>query len=176
MSLLYKVLYAAHANGTHHKLALRALTLLEGENAELWRRMMLSHAPKLLEGSKAPDKKFKDFQNHVLHPAGSHGGKALGGAPKKAEEWLAKTKTSIASGKWAAAAYEFGVVSHYYTDPWMPFHTGSSEEENVVHRATEWSVNKSFERLWEIAETRMETLAPMLDKTIPAAGKDGWME
>ncbi|MEL7049358.1 MAG: DUF4332 domain-containing protein, partial [Pseudomonadota bacterium] len=58
MSLLFKVIYAVHANGTHHKLALDALNDLEVPNAEDWRRVFLKHADLFLEGSKAPDKEF----------------------------------------------------------------------------------------------------------------------
>lgn len=32
-------------------------------------------------------------------------------------------------------------------DPIMPLHTGQTEEEGVIHRACEWSVNKSFNEL-----------------------------
>ena len=30
-------------------------------------RLILKHHAQYLEGSKAPDKEFKDFKNHVLH-------------------------------------------------------------------------------------------------------------
>ena len=67
MSLLFRILYATHANGTHHKLALDALNHLRGSDAEAWRKVFLANAEIYLEGSKAPDKQFKDFTNHVLH-------------------------------------------------------------------------------------------------------------
>ncbi len=35
-------------------------------------------------------------------------------------------------------------MSHYYVDPLQPFHTHQTEEENVIHRAVEWSFSKSY--------------------------------
>ena len=83
MTLLFRVLYAAHAKGTHHKLALDALNCLGGSDAELWRRVFLKHATVYLQGSKAPDDEFKDFKNHVLHVRDDF----WGGAPVKARSW-----------------------------------------------------------------------------------------
>lgn len=153
MTLLFRLLYAAHASGSHHKIALRALTVLENPDAEKWRRLFLAKAPMLLEGAKAPDKSFKDFANHVLHPADPSGGGAArdwGGAPDKVEQWWAQLVADLSARRWTKAAYAAGVMGHYYSDVWMPFHTGSSEEEGVLHRAVEWSASKSFETLWEI--------------------------
>jgi hypothetical protein len=67
MSLLFRIVYAAHANGTHHKLALDALRHLERPDADAWHRVFLKYAELYLAGSKAPDTEFKDFKNHVLH-------------------------------------------------------------------------------------------------------------
>ena len=61
MNLLFKIIYAAHANGTHHKLALDALRHLQCERADQWRAVFLKHAEQYLIGSKLPDKEFKDF-------------------------------------------------------------------------------------------------------------------
>lgn len=150
MSLLYRILYAAHANGTHHKLALQGLRLMNSAHAEQWRRMFLSRAEDLLQGSKAPDKVFKDFQNHCLH-VGDDPAKDWGGAQKAAENWYSDLVGALSRNDWSDAAYSAGVLSHYYTDPLMPFHTGSSDAESVIHRAAEWSVSKSFETLWAAA-------------------------
>ncbi len=83
MSLLFSILSAAHARGTHHYLALDALRRLRGPDAERWQRLFLVHAELYLAGSKAPDTEFKDFTNHVLHPRDGY----WGGAPDKARIW-----------------------------------------------------------------------------------------
>ena len=44
MNLLFRIVYAAHASGTHHKLALDALRHLEVMDVDLWQRLFLQHA------------------------------------------------------------------------------------------------------------------------------------
>ena len=47
------------------------------------------------------------------------------------------------------------MLSHYYSDPLMPFHTGQSPAENNIHRAAEWSICKTYEELRRIAEEQI---------------------
>jgi hypothetical protein len=143
MHLLYSIVYAAHASGTHHKLALDALRHVEGTDSDLWQRLFLKHADLYLEGSKAPDKEFKDFKNHVLHTRDGY----WGGAPEKVRSWYHHLVEALGQEDWQTAVYCAGVLSHYYTDPLHPFHTGQSEAENNVHRAVEWSISKAYDQL-----------------------------
>ena len=156
MTLLFRVLYAAHAKGTHHKLALDALHHLECEGAEAWRRMFLKHATVYLQGSKAPDDEFKDFKNHVLHVRDDF----WGGAPGKARSWYMHLVEALQRQDWQTAAYCGGVLSHYVTDPIQPFHTAQSEAENNIHRAAEWSMSKSYDDLkgWAARELQPPVL------------------
>ncbi|MGL4395848.1 MAG: DUF4332 domain-containing protein [Hyphomicrobium sp.] len=154
MSALFRIVYAAHANGTHHKLALDALGYMERGDAEQWRRMFLKHVDVFLEGAKAPDTSFKDFKNHVLHVRDGF----WGGAPEKVEAWYGHTVTALKEGDWAKAAYAAGVLSHYYTDPVMPFHTAQTEAENAIHRAAEWSINRSYDSLIALGRARHASL------------------
>ncbi len=150
MNLLFRIVYAAHANGTHHKLALDALRHLESTDAERWQRLFLSHSEIYLEGSKAPDKEFKDFKNHVLHV----GDGFWGGAPEKVESWYRKLVEALKAQSWHEAVYAAGIMSHYYTDPIHPFHTAQSKAENNIHRAVEWSISKSYGVLFERARAK----------------------
>jgi hypothetical protein len=155
MSLLFRIVYAIHANGTHHKLALDALRHLKSEHAERWQRLMLQQHEPYLYGSKAPDTVFKDFRNHVLHVRDGY----WGGALDQVEHWYAKLIVALKSASWEQAAYTAGVLSHYYTDPIQPFHTAQSEAENNIHRAAEWSISKSYDelrRLGDASETAIE--------------------
>lgn len=147
MGLLYRIIYAAHAKGTHHKLALDALAHLEGPDAAAWRRVFLKHADTYVAGSKAPDDVFKDFKNHVLHPRDNF----WGGAPTAARQWYDKTVASLREENWSDAVHAAGILSHYVTDAVHPFHTGQSEAENSIHRAFEWSTAKSYEALKDMA-------------------------
>ncbi len=150
MNFLYRIVYAAHANGTHHKLALDALSLIEGTDAARWQNLFLKHVAAYLEGSKAPDNTFKDFKNHVLHVRDSY----WGGAPEKAAEWYGTLLEKLRAGAWEESAYAAGVLSHYFTDPFHPFHTGQTEAENAIHRACEWSINRSYDALAALGRER----------------------
>ncbi|MFA5898655.1 MAG: DUF4332 domain-containing protein [Hyphomicrobium sp.] len=150
MNFLYRIVYAAHANGTHHKLALDSLSLIDGRDASRWQNLFLKHAKTYLDGSKAPDNVFKDFKNHVLHVRDDY----WGGAPEKAEEWYATLLAKLRGGAWEEAVYAAGVLSHYFTDPFHPFHTGQTEAENAIHRACEWSINRSYDSLAALGRDR----------------------
>ncbi len=149
MNLLFRIVYAAHANGTHHKLALDALRHLRSMDADLWQRMFLANAAVYLEGSKAPDNEFKDFKNHVLHTRDGF----WGGAPEKVRSWYSHLVEALKLQDWPTAAYCAGVLSHYYTDPLQPFHTAQSEAENNIHRAAEWSISRAYDELRALGES-----------------------
>lgn len=166
MSFLYRIIYAAHANGTHHKLALDALSYLEDASAEQWRNVFLKHAKTYLDGSKAPDNVFKDFKNHVLHVRDDY----WGGAPEKAVEWYATLLEKLRAEAWEEAVHAAGVLSHYVTDPFHPFHTGQTEAENAIHRACEWSINRSYDALAALGRERFATS----EIAIPASAK--WLQ
>lgn len=166
MSLLYRVLYAAHAKGTHHKLALDALGYLKGDDAEAWRRLFLKHAAVYLQGSKAPDDEFKDFKNHVLHVRDSF----WGGAPEKARSWYTHLVEALQRQDWSTVAYCAGVLSHYVTDPIQPFHTAQSEAENNIHRAAEWSISKAYDELKKLGERELPKPAVMIGEA------SNWLE
>lgn len=146
MSLLFRVLFAQKCTSTHHKLAMDALRFLECSDSSEWRNLFIGNVELYLDGSKAPDKKFKDFRNHVLHVGDNY----WGGAVVKTEEWYAKLVSLLQEGDWQRAIYAAGVLSHYYTDPIMPLHTAQSEREGAVHRAIEWSTTKSYSELQNI--------------------------
>ena len=143
MSLLKNIVFASHARSTHHKLALDALSHLKGPDAGTWSELLLSEYGAYLGGAKAPDDVFKDFRNHVLHVRDNF----WGGAVSAAQQWYGQTVDHLRANQWKEAAYSAGVLSHYCTDPLMPFHTGQSEAEGAVHRAAEWSVTTSYDTL-----------------------------
>ncbi|MGB3627477.1 MAG: DUF4332 domain-containing protein [Henriciella sp.] len=142
-SLLQDVIVAHRCRSTHHFMAMEALDLIDGPDAEDWRNLLLSEHSWLLQGAKAPDAEFKDFRNHVLHV--SDGG--WGGARDAASEWYGRSVEALRAKKWSKAAYALGVMSHYFSDPCQPFHTGQTEEEGSIHRALEWSIAKSRDEI-----------------------------
>ncbi|MEO0881992.1 MAG: DUF4332 domain-containing protein [Pseudomonadota bacterium] len=142
-SLLERVIIAHRCRSTHHYIAIDALSQISGEDGEKWRDLLLLHNEALLDGAKAPDTKFKDFKNHVLHVSEGE----WGGARDKAAEWYGEAVAALKRKNWSKAAYALGVLSHYYSDPIQPLHTGQTEEEGAIHRALEWSVAKSYHTL-----------------------------
>ena len=165
MSMLFEIVYATKANGTHHKLAMDALHHLENDNAKDWQRLFLKHIDLYIEGSKAPDKEFKDFKNHVLHV----GDQFWGGAPEKASAWYDKFVRALEDKQFEEAVYCAGVLSHYYTDPIQPFHTAQCEAENNMHRAVEWSISKSYKML------RKRGLKDYAGLTVETGDADDWI-
>lgn len=150
MSLLYAVVFGSRCRSTHHRLAVDALRHLQSPDAEAWRDLLLHYHKEYLEGAKAPDDEFKDFKNHVLHVRDND----WGGAPQACEEWYRRTVRALAAKDFAQAAWSAGVMSHYFVDPHQPFHTHQTEEEGVIHRAVEWSFNKSYLTFQKILEGR----------------------
>lgn len=150
MSLLWDVLYAAHARSTHHKLALDALHHLQHPLRESWQDHFLSHYPRYLAGAKDPDDRFKDFRNHVLHVREN----LWGGAIPTARKWYQQALEEFRRRNWSEAVYSAGVLSHYFTDPVQPFHTHQSQAETNIHRAFEWSTTKSYEQLRNLLDQR----------------------
>ncbi len=165
MSLLFNIISAAYARGTHHKLALDALGHLEGADAEGWRRVFMAHAPVYMSGSKAPDDEFKDFQNHVLHVRDGF----WGGAADKVENWYGHLVKALKGERWSEAVWAAGVLSHYYTDPIHPFHSAQSEAENNIHRAAEWSISRSYDELRRQGQSEFAAVKP-----VPGTGT-GWL-
>lgn len=146
--LLYRVVCANECRNMHHKMAMNALQHIRGDDSEKWRDLFVRYYELYLLGSKDPDTKFKDFRNHVLHVSDNF----WGGAVKKVEEWYAETVNDLKAKNWKQAVYSAGVLSHYFMDPLMPLHTGQTEEEGVIHRACEWSINKSYDQLKALLE------------------------
>lgn len=141
--LLFDVVYAHRASGSHHRIALDALRRLESAEAEAWRKVFLTHADIYMKGAKAPDDVFRDSQNHVLHVRDNY----WGGAVETAQVWYDKLVMMLRAQNWPEAVYAAGVLSHYVCDPMQPLHTAQSESEGSIHRAFEQSVSKSYGKL-----------------------------
>ena len=86
MSLLLSVVFRSVCRTTHHRLAVDALRHLRVPEAEKWSDLFLHHHAEYLAGSEAPDERFKDFRNHVLHVAEN----GWGGAPQEARRWYSR--------------------------------------------------------------------------------------
>ena len=166
MSVCYRLVLDRVCRSNHHRLAVLALEHLRGPDAGAWRDVFLKNRGPYLEGAKAPDTVFRDFRNHVLHVRDGD----WGGAPQAAREWYRRTVRALQQKDWRYAAYCAGVMSHYVVDPLHPFHTHQSEEENVIHRALEWSLSQAFGELFLILTQDLGF------PDIPVPDGDDWLE
>ncbi|HBE70701.1 MAG TPA: hypothetical protein DDW52_21360 [Planctomycetaceae bacterium] len=157
MNRLVTILRAAHCRSTHHYLAIDAIEHITTVAGSCLGQLLLKYHDEYLVGAKAPDKSFRDFQNHVLHVGDNN----WGGAPKAAEKWLAQAIEYLDGGRWKKAAYACGVLSHYVTDPFMPLHTAQSQREAVVHRPMEWSVCKAYDDIANRCENIAQNVRPI---------------
>ncbi len=146
--MLVPILRAAHCRSTHHFFAIDALERIGTQRGKRLADLLLKYYARYLKGSKDPDDSFKDFQNHVIHVSQNN----WGGAPRQCQQWLDKSLQHLRSGEWSEAAYACGVLSHYFTDPIMPLHTGQTERESVVHRPMEWSICKGYEEIYALCQ------------------------
>jgi hypothetical protein len=171
MSLLHAVVAGSRCRSTHQRLAVDALMRLQSPQAEDWRNLLLHHHDEYLKGAEAPDRVFKDFKNHVLHPRE----KDWGGAIEACQEWHRRTVRALKAKDWRQAAWSAGVLCHYYVDPLQPFHTAQTEEEGVIHRAFEWSCFRSYALLKTILEADFgypDIEAPRSEKWLAQMVKD----
>ncbi len=143
MSPLMALLRATHCRSTHHYFALDALRMVQTEAGERLRSILLHYHEKYLDGAKAPDTRFRDFHNHVIHVKQNY----FGGAPRLAMTWYDRVLQNLTTDRGEDAAYAMGILSHYFTDPLMPLHTSQSDKEAAVHRPMEWSIFKAYDRI-----------------------------
>ncbi len=154
MHPLLAIVRAAHCRSTHHYFAIDALPRVQTEAGQRFVRHLMRHHDRYLTGAKDPDVRFRDFQNHVVHVADNY----WGGAPRMAHKWYDRLQQAIERGDYREAAYATGVLSHYFTDPFQPLHTGQTPREGVVHRPIEWSINQSYESIlsrWQDDELKV---------------------
>ncbi len=147
LDTLLAILKATHCKSTHHFFALDALLEVQTDRGLELSNLLLAHYQDYLTGAKDPDNVFKDFENHVLHVRDQE----WGGAIRTSLRWYEKCLSFLQQSKWKEAAYAVGVLSHYFSDPFMPLHTGQSERETTVHRPLEWSVKCAYEEIYGIA-------------------------
>lgn len=144
MDLLYSLIYRSCSSSTHHKFALDGLSRISSSSPSAWRRLFLYHHADYLRGAKDPDTRFRDFKNHVLHVYED----CWGGAIEASTKWYRIATQAFREEDWAHGVYASGVLSHYVTDPLMPFHSAQNDEENNIHRACEWSIFHSYDELF----------------------------
>ena len=106
---------------------------------------LLQHYRRYLTGSRDPDVRYRDFQNHVVHVTDGY----WGGAPRVAHQWYDRLLRYLRSDRFSDAAHAAGVLSHYFTDPFQPLHTQLCPRAAVLHRPFEWTIQLAYDELLE---------------------------
>lgn len=110
---------------THQKIVKEALYSLPKE----YQRKLIPYMEEMLNGSVAPDRVYRDFDNHVFHV---HGNKGKG--PEKIRQKYLEIVNLIQEKRpWRLIAFELGVLSHYIADLNQPLHTDTSKKEDLFH-------------------------------------------
>jgi hypothetical protein len=148
MSLLLHLVFRTVCRTTHERIAVDALRHLRCADAERWSDLLLTRYQEYLAGSEAPDRRFKDFQNHVLHV----GDQYWGGAPQEASRWYGRVVDALRRREWGEAAFAAGALSHYFAEPFMPLNTACSEEDTKVRQPLEWNIRHAYGHLQQIIE------------------------
>ncbi len=110
---------------THQKIVKEAFYSLPKE----YQRKISPYIDELLKGSVAPDRVYRDFDNHVFH---IHGNKGKG-PDKVRQKYLEIINLIQEKRPWRLIAFELGVLSHYIADLNQPLHTDTSKRENLFH-------------------------------------------
>jgi len=152
--LLRAIVRAVHCGNTHHRFAWDALPLVQTDAGKRLTQILLRHHRRYLTGAVDPDKRFCDFQNHVIHARDGY----WGGAPRVAYQWHMRLQRYLLSNRFSDAAHAAGVLSHYFTDPLQPLHTHHDAREKVLHGPIEWSVHRAYRSIlrgWKQNELRI---------------------
>ena len=150
MSLLSKIVRKYHCRNTYQRFAIDALAHVQTDAGRRLANWLLRHYRLYLLGAIDPDRRFKDYQNQVIHADQGY----WGGAPRVAHQWYDRLQTHLTRGEYTHAARAAGVLCHYFTDPTEPLHTAYSTRESVVHRPLANSYD-SLLKLWKSNPNRI---------------------
>ena len=145
MNLLCRIVRDLHCGCTHHRFAVDGLSLVQTESGQRLSSWLLRHHHRYLRGAIDPDIRFRDFQNQFIHVDEGY----WGGAPRVAHAWYDRLQRYLRQNRFSDAAHAAGVLSHYFTDAFNPLHTVSNDRETLVHRPLEWSVDQSYDQIFQ---------------------------
>lgn len=134
-----------HCRSTHQFIAVDALRHVDTEAGRRLASWMTFHHRDFLAGANDPDRRFRDFQNHVVHVTDGY----WGGAPRVAHVWYDRMLARFGRGDMAQAVRAAGILCHYFSDPFTPLHTEQSQRERVLHGPIEYAINVSYRELFD---------------------------
>lgn len=166
MNALHWILRHGHCHNTHHRFAIDAIELVQTEPGKRLAKLLLRYHRQYLVGATDPDTRICDYHNQVVHVEEGF----WGGATRVAHQWYNRLQRRLENGRYADAAQAAGILSHYFTDPLQPLHTGSTEREALVHRPMEQSIYQSYDtirQIWKDDQLRV---------VFQLGGGTGWLD
>lgn len=145
MNRLHSIIRRVHCIGTHQKFAIDAIPMIQTESGKRLAAWLLRYYRSYLRGAIDPDQRFRDYHNHLLDVRDGY----WGGAPRVAHQWYSRLQKYLRAERFSDAAHAAGVLSHYVTDVIQPLHTISNDREALIHRPLEWSIDQSYDRIYQ---------------------------
>ena len=145
MKRLLAIIRNVHCIGTHQRFAIDAVSMIQTDSGKRLAGWLLYYYRSYLRGAIDPDVRFRDYHNHVLHVRDGY----WGGAPRVAHQWYNRLQKYLRAERFSDAAHAAGVLSHYVTDVIEPLHTISNDREALIHRPLEWSIDQSYDRIYQ---------------------------
>lgn len=161
MNRLHAIVRRVHCTHTHHRFAMDALPVVGTDAGKRLVPWLQRYYANYLQGAVAPDVRFRDFHNHILHVNDGY----WGGAPRVAHQWYSRLQKHLRAEQFREAAFAAGVLSHYVTDVVQPLHTASSDREALVHRPLEFSIEQSYDRIHRLwTDTDLDVSIQLSDR------------
>ncbi|MEO1617107.1 MAG: hypothetical protein AAFV88_14745 [Planctomycetota bacterium] len=165
MNRLRRFIGRFHCIEAHQSLVIDGLRRIDSPAGQRLTPWLLRYHRDLLRGVLDPDRRFRDYHNHVLHVSEGY----WGGAPRVAHQWYDRLERELSAERFRDVAHAAGVLCHYLIDVINPLHTVHSPYEAAVHFAFELSVQQSLPRIRQ----RVNELG--IRTPIQISSKPGWL-
>ncbi|MFW9978659.1 MAG: zinc dependent phospholipase C family protein [Candidatus Thorarchaeota archaeon] len=127
---------------------------------EDWKEAFEFYLPELMAGSTTPDQAWQDWDNHLYYPdTGEHN------APSAAAQWYDYARANFTAEEWEKGFFAAGVMSHYFSDPCIPLHTGPG---HPGHAGYESDINSNLSII-ELTDPTETLIANVTQEVVSAA-------
>ncbi|MFW9932605.1 MAG: zinc dependent phospholipase C family protein [Candidatus Thorarchaeota archaeon] len=127
---------------------------------EDWKEAFEFYLPELMAGSTTPDQAWQDWDNHLYYPdTGEHS------APSAAAQWYDYARANFTAEEWEKGFFAAGVMSHYFSDPCIPLHTGPG---HPGHAGYESDINSNLSII-ELTDPTETLIANVTQEVVSAA-------
>ncbi|TXT57575.1 MAG: hypothetical protein BAJATHORv1_10277 [Candidatus Thorarchaeota archaeon] len=144
---------AAWGLNTHQFIVSEAMSEISNDT---WAEVFEYYSPEILSGCTLPDTAWQDWDNHLYYPeTGEYN------APNAAKLYYDYALANFSAENWVDGFVAVGVMTHYFSDPCIPIHTGPNWPG---HSGYERDINEHLNDLTliESEETEVENVSQMV--------------